>query len=646
MKTIATLFAGAAALAVSAGARAETETAADTIIVTALRIPTMARNTGVQISVLDEAQIADRQTSSVAELLSTLPGVTYDRSGSFGGVSAVRIRGAEGAQTLVLLDGVRMNDVAEPAAGFDFGTLMTGNIDRIEVLRGSQSVLWGSQAIGGVVNLVTREPTETLSIRVRAEYGYADTARGYADVAGTNGPVAWSLGGGYDRTDGISSADRRDGNPERDGFRGASGRVKLRITVADNVSLDLRGNYLDTRFDFDGFPCCAFTLADTEEYGKNRSFNSYAGLNVGLFDGKLRNRIAWSRADNRRRIFDPENDAFDPTVPEENFRSRGKSDRFEYQGNLAFSDALDAVFGYEHEKSRFVTRFNYGGFTGGDRATTNSDSIYLRLNTRPVEGLAINVGARHDWHAGFGKELTLGADAAYSPNGGQTTLRASYGEGFKAPTLYQLYGDYGNTLLQPESAKSWDIGIIQSLLDGQLELSATVFERRTRNQIDFINCPALTGICTDRPDGTYDNIARARARGTELAVRMQPTEAFTVEASYTYTKAVNRAVTDPNFGKDLRRRPRDSFSLRADYAWTFGLKTGATIRMVGDNWENNANTRQLDSYVVTDMTARYALTDQVEITGRIENLFDSHYQTARGYGSFPRAAYIGVRFGM
>lgn len=636
MKTIATLFAGAAALALPAGARAETAAGTmDEIIVTALRTPTAAQHTGVEVSVLNADDIARRQTASVAELLGSLPGVSFDRSGSFGGVTSVRIRGAEGAQTLVLLDGVRMNDVAEPAAGFDFSTLMTGNIERIELLRGSQSVLWGSQAIGGVVNLVTTQPTENLSVRGRAEYGYADTARGYGDVSGTNGPVAWVVGGGYDHTDGISSADSRNGNTERDGFRGASAHAKVAIKLADNVALDLRGNFLDTKINFDGFPCCTYELADTNEWGKNRSFNGYAGLNVRLFDDRLKNRFAWSHADARRRIFDPLNNLYDPSVPEENFRSRGKSDRFEYQGDLALSDAYGLTFGYEHEKNHMVTRFNYGGFTGGDNAKTNSDSIYARASARPVKGLAINVGARHDWHADFGKELTLGTDMVYSPNDGQTTIRASYGEGFKAPTLYQLYGDYGNAALNPEKAKTWDAGITQRLLNNQIELSAVYFERRTRNQIDF-----------DLDTYSYGNIAKARAHGAEFSLIVRPVAQFTLEAAYTYTKAINNAVTSPNFGNDLARRPRDVLNLRADYDWSFGLKTGAAVRVVGDSWENATNTRQLDGYVVADISARYALTDQVELTGRIENLFDSHYQTARNYGSFPRAAYFGVRFGM
>jgi vitamin B12 transporter len=252
-----------AALAVSTTAQAQTE-----IVVTALRTPTNIENTGTQVTIVDRDEIENRQTASVAEILATLPGITIDRSGNMGSYSSVRIRGAEGAQTLVLLDGVRMNDVAEPAAGFDFGSLITGNIDRIEVLRGPSSVLWGSQAVGGVVSLTTRAPSDTLTSRVRGEYGYADTVRSYADMSDTVGAVSYLIGGGYERSDGISAAAN---GAERDGFRAGAANAKVVVRLADNVNLDFRSNYLGTRFSFDGFPPPSYTLADTSEYSETNS---------------------------------------------------------------------------------------------------------------------------------------------------------------------------------------------------------------------------------------------------------------------------------------------------------------------------------------------------------------------------------------
>lgn len=601
------LLTATAALALSSTAYAN-----DEIVVTALRTPTNVENTGTQVTIVDSDEITNRQTATVAELLATLPGITIDRSGNTGSYSSVRIRGAEGAQTLVLLDGVRMNDVAEPAAGFDFGSLVTGNIDRIEVLRGPSSVLWGSQAVGGVVSLTTRAPSDNLTSRVRGEYGYADTVRSYADLSDTVGPVSYLVGGGYERSDGISAAAN---GTERDGFRAGAANAKVQVRLFDNVTADFRGNYLGTRFSFDGFPAPFYTLADTGEYSETNSLSGYAGLNATFFDNKFKNRISYSRVKLNRYNYES-NDV-------ENFHSAGINERFEYQGTLDFG-SNKAIFGYEHEASDLATRYNYSGWTGGNIAKANVDSLYGQLSTRPISNLTLNAGLRRDWHSGYGNETTLGVDGVYVLN--NTTFRASYGEGFKAPTLYQLYGDYGNQNLLAETAHGWDASVSQKFGE-RVEVTVNYFTRDTRNQIDF-----------DLGTYTYSNLNRTSAEGVEFITAVSPTQALTLSANYTYTEP-----KDSNTGFDLRRRPRHAFSVRGDYVWGNGLATGATVRYSGGSYEDAANTVRLDPYVLVDLTARYPINDTVELTGRVENLFNEEYATAQGYGVYPRAAYIGVR---
>ena len=606
MKTLKLLIT-TAALAISTTAQAQPE-----IVVTALRTPTNIENTGTQVTIVDRDEIENRQTASVAEILATLPGITIDRSGNMGSYSSVRIRGAEGAQTLVLLDGVRMNDVAEPAAGFDFGSLITGNIDRIEVLRGPSSVLWGSQAIGGVVSLTTRAPSDTLTSRVRGEYGYADTVRSYADMSDAVGPVSYLIGGGYERSDGISAAAQ---GAERDGFRAGAANAKVVVRLADNVNLDFRSNYLGTRFSFDGFPPPSYTLADTSEYSETNSLSGYAGLNASLFDNKFKNRVSYTRVNLNRYNYE-DNDV-------ENFHSSGTNERVEYQGTLTLG-AHKAIFGYEHEASKLETRYNYSGWAGGDNATANIDSLYGQLSTQPLPNLNINAGIRRDWHSGYGNETTFGADGVYALS--NTTFRASYGEGFKAPTLYQLFGDYGNQNLLAETAKGWDAGVSHRF-GKRVELTANYFSRNTRNQIDF-----------DLGTYTYSNLTKTYAEGVEVIADVNPIDSLRLSANYTYIES-----KDSNTGLDLRRRPQHTFSIRGDYVWDIGLATGATVRYSGASYENAANIDRLDSYVLVDLTARYPINDAVEFTARVENLLDENYETARGYGVYPRAAYIGVR---
>lgn len=606
MKTFK-LFVATAALVFATTARAESE-----IVVTALRTPTNMESTGTQVTIVDSNEIANRQTATIAELLATLPGITIDRSGNTGSVSSVRIRGAESAQTLVLLDGVRMNDVSHPAAGFDFGSLVTGNIDRIEVLRGPSSVLWGSQAVGGVVSLTTRNPSENLTSKVRGEYGYADTARAYADLSDTVGSVSYLVGGGHERSDGISAA---ASGSERDGFEASAANAKVLVRLTDNINVDLRSNYLETRFSFDGFPAPRYVLADTGEYSKTDSLSGYAGLNASFFYDIFKNRASYSRVKLNRYNYETNNT--------ENFHSAGINERFEYQGTVDLG-STKAIFGYEHEASDLETRYNYSGWAGGDAATANVDSIYAQLATKPLSNLSVNAGTRRDWHSGYGNETTFGADAVYAL--GNTTLRVSYGEGFKAPTLYQLFGDYGNEDLLAETAKGFDVGVSHKFND-KFDVTANYFKRNTNNQIDF-----------DLGTYTYSNLGTTSAQGAEVIATVVPMTNLEVSANYTYTES-----TDKDTGLDLPRRPRHTTSIRSDYTWTNGLATGATIRYVGKAWENAANTNKINSYVLVDATARYPLTTSLELTGRVENVFNESYETAKEYGTYPRAGYVGIR---
>jgi vitamin B12 transporter len=254
------------------------------------------------------------------------------------------------------------------------------------------------------------------------------------------------------------------------------------------------------------------------------------------------------------------------------------------------------------------------------------------------------VGLRHDHHDEFGGKTTAGASAAWTPNEGATVLRASYSEGFKAPTLYQLQSEYGNQLLNPENARGFDAGVTQRLLHDKIELSATGFRRNSRDLINFVSCDApFDGICTNRPFGTYDNVSRARASGVELAAVFKPVEAFTAQANYTHVNAEDHSAGSSTFGKDLVRRPRETLSALLDYRWAFGLDTGATLTHVGASFDDASNTRRVEGYDVVDLRLGYPVTDHFELQARIENLTDEKYETIFRYGTPGRASYVGVR---
>ncbi len=627
-KLISTSATAIVALSLSQPAFAETIEASpdeDVIIVTAGRSEQALSQTGQSVTVLEQVRIERLQSVTVTDLLRTVPGVTINSNGGVGTVSAVNIRGANSSQTVALIDGVKINNPASPGGGFDFGNLLTGNISRIEVLRGSQSVIWGSQAIGGVVNIITREPTEQVEINARGEYGSRDTAQLVGNIAGAFGPVAASFGAGYFTTDGFSAFNTERGGVERDGYRNFGANGKVNITLSDEISVDLRGYYSDGKTDVDGFTP-TFQFGDTPETNEAKEFVGYAGLNVALFEGRFKNRFAFAYTNVRRDNFN---------LDFQTFESRGENERVEYQGILDISEMFGATFGAEAERSSFSAT-SFGSVTPEKDATLTS--FYGQLRITPFEGLTANAGVRYDDHNSFGGETTIAGDIVYSPNDGNTAFRASYGEGFIAPSLFQLFSDFGNELLQPEASKSWEAGVTQLLVDGKLELSATVFRRNSRNLIDFISCPIQAGICNDRPFGTYDNVGRARAQGVELGVTIRPVEELTIATNYSLIDAENRDT-----GGTLARRPRHSVNTSVDYDWSFGLQTGATITHVSSNFDNAFTTVPTPGYVLVDLRAAMPVTDNIEIYGRIENLFDEEYETIFQFGTAGRSAFAGVR---
>src|SRR5262245_54895287 len=367
--SVAIRLAIASVLAAAAAAQAE-----DTVVVTATRTEQPLPQVGQTVSVIDAPTITRRQVDTVVDLLRNVPGVTIARNGGIGTTTSVYIRGAESDQTVALIDGVKLNDPSSPGGGFNFGNLLVGNIARIEVLRGSQSVLWGSQAIGGVVGLTTTEPTEELSANARAEYGWRNTRELVGNVSQKIGPVSASLGAGTFHTDGISAFNEERGGAERDGYRNFGAHAKFNVALSDNVSVDLRGWYSNGKAGIDGFPPPNFSFADTAQYSRTRELVGYTGLNVALLDDRFHNRLAVAYTETKRDNFDPDGFVF------QTFDANGRNRRIEYQGILDISDSLRTTFGAESEHSRFITA-SFGG--PPTRGEADLDSVYADLVARP-----------------------------------------------------------------------------------------------------------------------------------------------------------------------------------------------------------------------------------------------------------------------
>ncbi|MDO8800649.1 TonB-dependent siderophore receptor [Phenylobacterium sp.] len=620
-------------------AGAEAANPVSELIVTAARGPQDPAKVGQSVTVLNAAVIAASQQVLVSDLVSRTVGVAYSRNGGPGGITTLRIRGAEGDQTVAVVDGVKINDPSAPGGGYNFANLLTGDVARLEILRGAQSTLWGSQAIGGVINIVTAEPTRALEGGLQAEVGTQNSSYVRGAAGGISDHLVWRLSASHDQTDGVSAV---AGGAEDDGHRVTALSGRARVIASEALSLDLRAVYTQSRNDFDGFPAPLYAFADTAQYGEMEELVAYAGLNVALLDGRFRNRLAFGYTNSDTLNYDPAQ-AMTPVT----FDSTGRNRRWEYQGTFEIAPTWTATFGAESEAASFRTRAPsaFAPNPPTARAKVGIDSLYAQVRGDLGDHLSVSVGLRRDSHDTFG-DHSLGQLAAAWSVGQGTVLRASFGQGFKAPTLYQLYSEYGNLGLAAEQADAWDVGIEHTVGEGWLVVSATGFARETENQIDFVSCAfgSLTAICN--PGGAprfgyYANTAKTAAHGVELvaAVEQGP---FSLDANYTWTHTENRSA-GANQGKQLARRPEHQANLAATYEWPVGLSTTAAIRYVGASFDNAAGSYTLQSFTLLDLRAAYPVNETFEVYGRVDNVFDDSYETARNYGTQGRTATVGVR---
>jgi len=609
------------------------------VVVVANRSAIALDKVGVSTTVLTLPQLQADQALAVSDVLAREPGVSVARNGGVGETTSFFIRGAETDQTLVMIDGVRLDDPSAPGGGFDFGNLLVGDISRIEVLRGPQSTLYGSQAIGGVVNIVTAAPTRPLQGDAQVEGGTYDTLYGKASLGGKDGPWTWQVAANYYSTVGVSAFDQRLGGEEPDGYHNVGVTTRLGYEITPDISLDLRGIYLQARSKFDGFDTPTGNFGDDNEWGATRESIAYAGLNFGLWDDRLKNRLAAQYTLTQRDDYDP-----DDLPVTKTFDGRGTNSRFEYEGTYAIAQGWTGVFGAESTRESITTSspaFDIPG-TPPTKAYDTINSGYGQLQAEPIHGLNLTAGVRYDEHSTFGGHAVGQASAAWSPNNGQTILRTSWGQGFKAPTVYELFSAYGNTDLKPEQANGWDAGIEQKFWSGRADLQISYFNRTTTDLIEFVDCVSITAPHCANGFGFYDNVDKAEAQGIELTGSVRPLRGLDITANYTYLDDRNRSP-GADFNNVLARRPANTANLSATYVWPVKLSTAVAVRYAGKSYDDDDNTLLLKSYALVDLRASYPLGHGLEAYGRIENLFNKAYETTYQYGSLRRGYYGGLR---
>lgn len=615
----------------------------ETIVVSATRSEQPLDVTGTTVSVLDGDALQARQSVQLVDALATLPSVSVNRTGGVGQVSTVSIRGAEAGQTVTLIDGVRLNDPSDVSGGVPFGDLFLNNIARIEVLEGAQSALYGSDAIGGVINILTKRGGQNpVNVTLSAEYGSYNTDRINLAANGTAGAVEYGGAVNDFSTKGISAAARKNGNPEADGTRNLSATLNTRTHLGAGVSIDLAGFYshAHTQFDDNYAWTPPYALSDSAAYSINAVYAGHAGVNVDLFDGRLKNRVSLIASASDRDFYDSGSDSV-----HHNYAYDGSAVRFEYQGVFDLDAHTQATFGAETERTAFVNN-SYYSYMSSDHLDGHKriSSGYAQIQRTLFDHLTLTAGGRIDDDSQFGTHTSAKLAAAWTLEGGRTTVHANYADGFKAPTLYQLFSAYSNPIadLKPEQAKSWEVGVTRKFFGDAVVGSVTYFERRTADMIDFQTCYSASDApgCPSRlaQYGYYINLGRTMAKGVEVGVNATLSDALSLTARYTTMDAYNRAS-----GLDLSRRPHVSAYGALNWAVLADLHVGADIRYTGKRFNDTANSVSLGANETAGLFADYDVDAHWQVFARIDNLLNDRTARIYGYGTPGLSASFGLR---
>jgi vitamin B12 transporter len=600
----------------------------DAIVVTGAREPAPRAETPVSATIFDQATLDALALPMTADVLRLAPGVSVATTGPRGAQTQVRIRGAEANHTLLFVDGIRFND---PASGNEarFELLTDDSLSRVEIVRGPQSALWGSEAIGGVVAVDTADPLRgPRGLSAIGEYGSLDSGRAAAKAAFQAGPVGIAAAAGWVGSGGVDSF---GGHGERDGFRNRSASLKAVARPASGLQVGLVGLVTDVKSEFDGSDPATFLRADTLDNSRDRigAVRGWASLETGGWSARA--EASWLGSSNRNFLAD---------AP----LNRTSGARFTAGGQVAKSfGGQQLIAAIDHEEERFHARDqdNFGQ-TDQDRSRSLT-GLVGEWRARWGAGLSTDLAVRHDDFSAIGGATTLRAGAVFEPGGGWR-LHGAYGEGIAQPTFFDLYGFFpgsfvGNPGLKPERSKGWEGGLGW---------------RAARGGID------VTGFADDLTDeivGTFDPTTflagaanatgRSKRRGVELSADWQPAGFVHFAFNYTYLRATERQVAGSASAVEVRR-PRHSANLVAT-GEAGALSWGASAAYVGARLDNDfdlfpAALVRLHPYLLASLRLGWRVGHGLEAYVRAENAFDARYQDVVGFHTPGRTVYAGLRF--
>ncbi|VDC31652.1 TonB-dependent receptor plug domain-containing protein [Pseudogemmobacter humi] len=591
-----------------------------TITLTALREAAETLRTGVSVTVVEAEDLRDAGDIRLSDYLSRLPGVSMVSSGPMGTRSSIRIRGAEPQYVAVYIDGIRVDDATEISPQFDFGALSTSDIARVEVLRGSQSSLWGGSAVGGVISITSLAPTEDgLSQTVAAEAGsYNSSALRYS-LAFRDERVEAGFSLSHLKSDGFSAYDTLPRSPglEDDGFEAVRLSFSARYRLSDALSLGAAVFAQRSENDFDAY------MADSTVNSQERRD----------FGARL---FAEYEAGNTSHLFDVTRYRISREIDEGGWLSSylGVRQGVSYQGTTEINPALTLVYGAAWQEEEVTNPALPGG------ASTRTAGVFGQALWSPTEDLDLSLSLRQDDHSEFGGQPSGRLALAWQAADG-LTLRGAASTGYRSPSHYELYGDptwtiAANTGLNPEESRSLEIGGDYDF-GGENRLSLTLFDIRIEDAITYQSCPydPLTWACLPGTTNVYENEAgTSKRRGLELSGEARLSDSIGLSFAYTYVDA-----SKPD-GTRLLRVPRHSLAVTLSAALTADLSARIGVQHLAGRPAEFGTA--LADYTLVNAGLGYDLSESVAVSLRVENVFDEEYQSVPGYGTPGRAVYLGL----
>jgi len=563
----------------------------DPLVVSAVRTEQTLKNTTANVQIITAEELEEKHIASVIDALRTFTSISIAQSGGLGQQSSFFQRGFSSTNTVIMIDGIRYNDPTTPQGQGQLEHLMVNNIERIEIINGAQSGIWGANAVAGVINIITKKATKKLSLDGNLEYGSYSTTKIAADVSQKIGALSYYIGVNQLKSAGFSAQTPKEGNPEdyeADGYKNQTVNAKLGYDLSASDTLYGQFTFIDAKVQYDAYN--QPNSSDNEIHQINRLGN------IG-YSHKL-NAVDTITATYAVTTFDKK----DPLGWTTAFKGTNKEVNF--QGSYHYTSDSFVVAGVNTLDSK-------------DTLTSkelDSKGIFL-TNTNRLEDLILTESIRHDAYSSFNDKTTgkIGAKYFFADD---TTLSVNYGTAYRTPSLFELHaGYYGNPDLQPETTKSFDATVQYK------HLSLTYFNNLVDNLIGY--------------DSFYVN-RTSRLKGYEIRYNRNVIE--TLALNFAYTKLSSKDKD----GKYLARRPHDTAMASLNYYPTAKFSLGTTANYVGTRYDDLVQTNQTGRYTLISAVANYDLTDTVALYVKGENLTDKLYQEVNGYGTAGRSVYAGL----